>query len=486
MQILNAIKQFEFVLGELAKESLGAPKNLEQVREEVIIKFGTLAGKKPNTQTLDEIFQRFKNILNNNTLDQITKKDWRLFPWVAWMHEGYLAKQDVLWINYEQFLKSVNSRPILTLIHVLLRDYPTDLPGFDRAVKLVKDICAHSNKKLLNIWKERQQTYRIFNFEQDTKFLPKLILQSNMQINETLHKLGLTGELENAKFSERIYNIGINLDYQTEGLNTPLNRILEWSIDKHEFRYLAQKDKLADVLLLNTYLHGNEEGKKKIREFLLQYYKDPRINRGNWQGVSEDAKQVMLKWMVGLVLEQFFTILDKSAVDRMWRYRKEFWNKYYKKNVLSSAWLIVGRDAMQLAPLIIEDQALASLEGYGIQHNQSVLLMEIGDLVIAEWSHNGKCRIWSKNNPSAPPFYTMNYNRSGLTLDSEFEQTHYSSESGLWQSKISEYIYDHTGIQISGFERHQQSPKKFKNRSSKRFKNRSSKKFNDWYKTIKR
>jgi hypothetical protein len=50
----------------------------------------------------------------------------------------------------------------------------------------------------------------------------------------------------------------------------------------------------------------------------------------------------------------------------------------------------------------------------GSPSNQSVLLMRLGDLIIAEWSHNGAIRFWKSTDKHAPQFHLPEYVGSQL------------------------------------------------------------------------
>src|SRR5207253_11110998 len=53
-----------------------------------------------------------------------------------------------------------------------------------------------------------------------------------------------------------------------------------------------------------------------------------------------------------------------------------------------------------------------------------VLLLRIGTAVIAEWSHNGTCRVWLENDKYCPKFYRNQYSRAELRSNPGYEQRH--------------------------------------------------------------
>ena len=76
-----------------------------------------------------------------------------------------------------------------------------------------------------------------------------------------------------------------------------------------------------------------------------------------------------------------------------------------------------------------------------------MLLLSIGDLVIADWSHNGRLRIWRRGNKRAPDFNLDAYLATDLRADSDFETVHLPPDG--WQGKTEVHIRRHTDIRLS-------------------------------------
>ena len=83
----------------------------------------------------------------------------------------------------------------------------------------------------------------------------------------------------------------------------------------------------------------------------------------------------------------------------------------------------------------------------GASSHQAVLLLSIADLVIADWSHNGRLRIWRRGNKSAPEFSMPSYAAPDLRVGSDFDIVHLPPDG--WQRKAADYIRRHTGISLS-------------------------------------
>ncbi len=186
---------------------------------------------------------------------------------------------------------------------------------------------------------------------------------------------------------------------------------------------------------------------------LLGLMLDPRTNPAGWSGVSEPARAVMLGWMTKDVLEQFLEVVDETVQayqSRIWAERRLFWLSYYDRQYIRECWVVFGRRGAALARHLAVRKDNPSLTHFanflrdvGGDPNQAVLLMRIGPLLVADWSHNGRCHIWLRGNPAAPRLYQAEYLREDLMSGADFEAPHHKN----WQAGIEGFITSHLGVE---------------------------------------
>ena len=133
----------------------------------------------------------------------------------------------------------------------------------------------------------------------------------------------------------------------------------------------------------------------------------------------------------------------------MWSSRRKFWSAYYDKGYIEEAWVVFGRRGAAIARYTPGTPDWHAIISFGTfigdstgDQRQAVLLMKLGSLIIADWSHNGCCHIWLPSNNNAPKLFKREYFRSDLTIGSDFEQPHVK----LWQTEIHNYIRANTGF----------------------------------------
>ena len=120
----------------------------------------------------------------------------------------------------------------------------------------------------------------------------------------------------------------------------------------------------------------------------------PRLHPGQWGSVDDAAKIVIRRWLTENSLEQFLRVVDRVAPTYQWTHRRAFWNAYFKKGYVLDAWVAFGRDGAKLARSVAADRQEDVGMAYGQLYRppnskQAVLLLRIGDLLVADWSRLG-------------------------------------------------------------------------------------------------
>jgi hypothetical protein len=198
---------------------------------------------------------------------------------------------------------------------------------------------------------------------------------------------------------------------------------------------------------------------------IIERFRDPRLHvwpslRGaNGQGRQETCVATVKRWLSIEYLDLFIKIIESTAVDRQFKPRKAFWLKYFEKSVVSDVALILATDANKVARKMraeldnAEYMQWATLSG--TLSNQSVLLMRLGDLIIAEWSHSGAMRFWQADGKSVPTFHAKEYQGSELRNDSikvrvgsGYRDSVIHSANGEWMRWASGAIKHHTGLSV--------------------------------------
>lgn len=213
----------------------------------------------------------------------------------------------------------------------------------------------------------------------------------------------------------------------------------------------------VDALLLpwgRTGISPPKVLENQIKDFLIAALGDPRFKRSapRWRTISEEARSVLKHWLNRAAIMQFFDIVEEAMTDpaelRMWKYRRVFWTTYL--NEVSDAWVVLGKKAIRIARDTAFRTKDSSFKQFGVFRtagavaSHAVLILTIGNLRIAEWSHSGKCRMW-ENLDHAPKPYEKDYAVYDLR-HGEWEASHTSANTYGWQRVFAAQIRTYTGI----------------------------------------
>lgn len=166
--------------------------------------------------------------------------------------------------------------------------------------------------------------------------------------------------------------------------------------------------RMADALV-SAWRTGRPPGdaaRQKVLQFLRIHLSDPRVRPEPWAGTQEETRRIVRGWLAALSLDAFFRTIGRFAMDSgfqlHWVRREAFWRACLKRNFIVDGWIVVGDSVREH---LRGNQALEGSFGWitdGGDKNHSVLLMVVGQHVFAEWSHNGKLRVWKRGDPRAP------------------------------------------------------------------------------------
>lgn len=216
---------------------------------------------------------------------------------------------------------------------------------------------------------------------------------------------------------------------------------------------------IAESLILAVDHSQNQQYREALVKCLFRYMKDPRYeNQNQWKRVNLKARKIFLSWLRRNDFEIFFGLIERTAGstytgDRMWRYRRAFWEAYLDDMYFTR--VILGPAALRLARAELHKEALNYAILTGTQDGtQSLLMFTIGGYTFIEVSHNGKLRMFKYGKEPIPfmesdqLFGRREYAYQRVVRGSQpvFEVVHAGSENYTWQTKVSNWIGEHCGI----------------------------------------
>jgi len=357
------------------------------------------------------------------------------------------------------FLRTVEDRPSSLLIRAFTSSF---FIHFGRSPKCDMALAKSLNSFPPNVTPPRLQHFREHNLIDPKGGPTKLarLLEDAEDIPDTLSSIGFDSILGHSAFVSEAYE---RFCGQVAGSNDPENdvsRLMSWTISDTQSLKEAFPDRTtatADALLLpwsNAGVNPPKPLEARIKAFLISSLGDPRFKTASarWNSVSDEARLVLKRWMNRASVTQFFDIVDETMntadEKRMWRYRRAYWTAYLDE--IEDAWVVFGSRGVAMAMDAARRSDDSSLRQFGqfntsgAQSTHAVLILTIGDITVGEWSHNGKCRIWTGSVKPIRPYekyYSVHELRNG-----DWDTSHTSNEQYGWQRKVADQIQHHTGV----------------------------------------
>ena len=404
-----------------------------------------------------------------HSLDGLGPRDLGKLPWILFYPPGsdrqrWLGAIPELVRQYDRWLKrGRRTRALLTLLHEFLRAYPTDLRTFDDIRRLLRRGLNHrvtAPPPSMRKWEHRCEQFGLLASPRTPRFV-SCLLSDSKNPDKVLEAAGLSGGLARSGFLKSGIRTMAKQWTSTRSAGK-LQRLLAVVECEGGLRFddRSMRVRIA-VGLLGPYIgHPPEaETKEILQSFFLKHFRDPRLPSGKhrWAGVPENVRRVVIRWLVERALDQFFVLLKETAYDHHWRYREAFWRAILDEGLIDDIWFVLGSRAEGMLRRMSDDPEVVetTAELYAAQSDQSVLLMRMPGITIAEWSHSGSCHLWLDGIGGAPSLYKQRYSAYELRRPYPYDndqnghsQRHDGSDRGRWQDHIATWLRSNTGIDI--------------------------------------
>ena len=207
----------------------------------------------------------------------------------------------------------------------------------------------------------------------------------------------------------------------------------------------------------------------RVLDFLLARLRDPRVYPQSWRAAGDETVALVKQWLARANLGAFFELVRRHVSNPdHFQYRRPFWAAYLDAGHIQDAWIALGDN------IAAEARTIPDLKGTygrleGGDDNKALILMRIKgkpgkrDLIAAEWSDNGKLRIWLANDRHAPRLGSNSYAPAEvrrpclpfpIPQDSQADDkavtgiVHSGSSNGRWQWLAARRIFLDAGVQV--------------------------------------
>lgn len=417
---------------------------------------------KHDIASINEIAARLLPILLSG--DALSTKEFRDAIWCLWEAKTPLADHPaVLKRVVEEVDQSDKRKLFRTLATVYLIQFRSDRPGLE----VVSSILQHGSLRWGEPFASYQNDYALYDPVLGPKNIAALALRQAMSPSEAMRSLGFGALDAQSGFTEAITRYllvqlgdGAEPDHMRR-----LEMVKSYALDsRNEFVFKGLDLEIAEALIKPFLGKSPERTIKDIfLNFIVSIFKDPRTYPSRWERFPQ-IKALIVSWLTEQSLRQFLDIVGLTVKDpndaQMWRYRRAFWEAAHRKGIIRGAWVVFAEDGARLARsrfgMSVDFATFINAGSKQIQRTHAVLLLEVGQGIVADWSHNGKVNIWSDaSEQSAPKLYQRSYSSDDVTISKDdtetsryLVKTHSSPKTYSWQRVVAERIYRMTNTRL--------------------------------------
>lgn len=409
-------------------------------------------------------------LVSSATPNKLPLSIWNHVPALLWWkHEGQSLiacarlRAGLLWAT-SQSVPPVRWIEALAASYTEAADAPfkwrTWLGGF------LYEWCNREPHPRLEVWRRRDRDYSLWSptdFPKDMRL--KLAKSPGLAIEDALKDAGLDSACSHASdlsreafFACMAYAAGMAQGYDT----LHFDRLCEWK-NLILAGSSAWPSKLAAAVingLLEPWATFNPPDvtfQKQIQSTITNWFGPaPSKWTGLWSGASPLSREILDRWKILDVMEQFFEQVGNYAEEtrnemmtRHWKDRSAFWLAYYKRGVVTKARALIGRSMIKK----IGDPELRRVFGKAMARldakiaMQCGLLLEINGLIVIDHSHSGRGYFFYPANDQKPSTDEAAYHSGQFTTADE-NDTH----QGDWQYRFASLIEKQTGVKVTARE----------------------------------
>jgi hypothetical protein len=396
----------------------------------------------------------------------LSRRQVREAAWCLWHKDTRLSEQPAVFSRILEAVSATKRPSAFTALATAFADYfdPAAV-GMDEAAQCLCQLVGRWDIP----WARLHNDFSFFDAVDGPERLATAVIRENRPASAIVSSYGI-GAM--AAKSGYVRAVTFSLLGQLANGQEPdhlrrLEKVERYALDdRGEPAFDGLLGKIAEALLQPF---GQSKPERTVRDrfltVLLRLLGDPRVSssRNRWHHVPAFFTNIVRAWLTEQSLRQFLDIVDQTAVERMWRYRRAFWEAVYDAGLISEAWVAFGPDGQRMARRAYgQNASFARLETSGkpVESGHAVLLLKVGDGIIADWSHNGRYNVWKNSaDPTAPKLYKAAYGSDEVRIrtfgsgnydtPSRVSRSHMSSETYNWQNHVARLLYEVTGVRLS-------------------------------------
>lgn len=388
----------------------------------------------------------------------LSRSQLRQAPWCLWTSEGQLSKEPDLLSGVLQAVASADrDRPYRSLASAYVDAFSPELPG----LALASQYLIKLSERWPGPWSRLQYDFAIFDPEAGPERLAAAAIVQDRAASEIVADYGVQAMGTRSGYVRAVTTalLAELADGDEADHVGRLTKVQRYALKGHDPLF---EESSAGIALALLKPFGQVSPQKDVRDtfldVILAVFGDPRLPRVRKRSLPPPYDEVVSAWLTEQSLRQFLDVVDQTTErPDMWKYRRAFWFAAYEAGMIEAAWVAFGAQGMSIAKESFGDEVrFAGLfqQRKPVDAGHAVLLMRIGNGVIADWSHMGMCNIWlDSGDPTAPRLYEDSYGSNDVQISEETSTTeafsHVNPTGYTWQRRAADFLFRMTGRRLS-------------------------------------
>lgn len=415
----------------------------------------------PPVESLDRVARRIDEALATGAA--LSRRDLRQAPWCLWASATPLAAREG---HVDRLLERIAAAGRPRLLTALATAYVQGFALDRSAIATIGAFLAERAEGLGDPWASAQRDLAVFSPAEGPGRMAAAARARGVTPGDVLAEAGL-GEATGLTLAAMAAGYAALAGESNHDPAGRLRVVELWAFDGEAVRFEALRAAAVAALVVPF---GRSAPRGALREAVLavvmRLLGDPRVETSRWTGASA-AEAIVRRWLDGAAVVRFLETAEHGGEEDPWLYRRAFWAALFETGTVDRTQIVHAGSADTVGAvaargLFGDGVALARFEGPTVvPPGHSVLLLEVGTLTIADWSHGSPCFIWDRERGEKPPelgreAYTAEELRkahvgdnSEANMAKQGKFFHRASTFYKWQGAVADYLRGRRGIILS-------------------------------------
>lgn len=436
--------------------------------EKIIEKYGCKAP--PTPLDLDQIVKKANDNIKNGIM--INLKDLKKLAFEIFNDDFDIKFSKLILKEIEKYQKQAKV-DVKKHLSALLAVYVMNFDSESVLCLEISELLKKNKGNLSKSWMKILKKIDLLNIYKIEAIIAEKLFSINGDERTYFNQIGLCRaySVSNLAKNSLIYLAIVYKQKILDGDSESINRFLNIVCENDKIRNVAEIP--AMIGLLSPFFENNPSSalKKRLQILFTSSFSDPRFDSSKWPEIlsryggsefRDNCISLVKRWLIFETIELFLKVIAEHALNHQFEPRRTLWKAYFDHEHVVDAHIILGRDAAETAKRLSEKGEIANGLHFGefskkssVHPDQSVLLMKIGNLTVAEWSHNGKFRAWHEDSSVKPRFHRSIYDASELRKGSNKIRQNNGNmgdgivHSGDWVERAKRYINIEENIKLT-------------------------------------